>query len=901
MLLSPSTWRTYLRHFDPGYWVAALLPLIGLIPSFGEGVIKTADGPLHVQRMYAMMTLLQHGDLWPRWVPYFHLGYGYPIFNFYPPGTFYLGGLLGGLGVAVPTAFNLVAALAWISGSVGMYGLARKILPGTGAILAAMLWSYAPSRLYEVWDQGSLPQMMAAACVPWIIWGLIRASRQPSPRAAVSIAIPFAALILSHQPITIIAGLFIAPISLLLPLVNSQRHWKAFLRRLLASWGGLLLGIGLAMIFLLPVLVELRYVRASAEATDVIAYLRSNFLQLNEIFAQPPAMDLTDLRFELPTTFGPIAGILGALGLLALALKKRWLILLGLLAAVAFGLFMMVEISLSVWQAIPLMTQLRFPERFLRVAIVFLALAGGASLLLLPRRWSGAALGIALAAVLISGLPMVYPNQRFVNWPDLSPLDEIEMEKRDHIWGSTSYDEFNPIWGRKPGWDTNMETEAYRDDPLLIIANIKDAFRFRQDLRVQQLDSAAYNVWVSDERVVRFRQFYFPGWAAWLDGKPTTIYPDSEAGEISINIPAGNHHVRLEYVGTPVQHTAAIITLVSLAITAALIFIKKRSNQLPETSTSERLNPRTAALAAGGVITFALLNSLFITPHTLWFRQRSAPDSPVYMQQEVRQSFGETFELLGYTLDQTSTAPGRLFNVTLFWKAEREITQEYRPVVQLVNLSTTAAWGVSEPLIPGGGSTANGYPLDQFASEVHELRIFDDAPPYVGRLSVQMVDSATGEPLRLLDGSDRFLLPPLVRVTENGTELQGQLNTRFGDFVDVRCVTVKQDETGLDVEMGWRVRGAPDSDFNIFVHALDAAGQVITQHDGLPLGIDYPPSLWQSGQNLRGLYMLSPNQPVAAIAIGFYRPEGRLIATRDGAVLPNDSLILPLAENSCSP
>src|SRR5690606_26200396 len=105
-------------------------------------------------------------------------------------------------------------------------------------------------------------------------------------------------------------------------------------------------------------------------------------------------------------------------------------------------------------------------------------------------------------------------------------------------------------------------------------------------------------------------------------------------------------------------------------------------------------------------------------------------------------------------LDQTSVAPGGLFAITLYWQPLREIETNFRPVVQLVNLPLTAAWGASEPFFPGGGHSA-GYPPDRFASEVHELRVFEDAPPYVARISVQMVDAATAEPLRLPDGSDR--------------------------------------------------------------------------------------------------------------------------------------------------
>jgi uncharacterized membrane protein len=148
------------------------------------------------------MTLqMRQGDLWPRWTPYFHLGYGYPAFNFYPPGTYWLGGLLGLVGIDAPAAFNLLMAASWIGGTLGAYALARRLLPGKCALLAAMLWAYAPARLHEVWSQGSLPQMAAAAVVPWFFLAIVLAWRQPSRRHAACLGLSLAALPLLHLPV----------------------------------------------------------------------------------------------------------------------------------------------------------------------------------------------------------------------------------------------------------------------------------------------------------------------------------------------------------------------------------------------------------------------------------------------------------------------------------------------------------------------------------------------------------------------------------------------------------------------------------------------------------------------------------------------------------------------------
>ena len=63
---------------------------------------------------------------------------------------------------------------------------------------------------------------------------------------------------------------------------------------------------------------------------------------------------------------------------------------------------------------------------------------------------------------------------------------------------------------------------------------------------------------------------------------------------------------------------------------------------------------------------------------------------------------------------------------------------EYRPVVQFVNLPQTAAWAVSQPLNFEGGKIGE-LMTDKFMSDRHVLKLLPDVPPYVGRISVQLL------------------------------------------------------------------------------------------------------------------------------------------------------------------
>ena len=45
-------------------------------------------------RLAELSYLLRGGEFYPRWAPNFYHGYGYPIFNYYAPLTYYLGSLI---------------------------------------------------------------------------------------------------------------------------------------------------------------------------------------------------------------------------------------------------------------------------------------------------------------------------------------------------------------------------------------------------------------------------------------------------------------------------------------------------------------------------------------------------------------------------------------------------------------------------------------------------------------------------------------------------------------------------------------------------------------------------------------------------------------------------------------
>jgi hypothetical protein len=361
----------------------------------------------------------------------------------------------------------------------------------------------------------------------------------------------------------VLVGLFIALGAPLLCLWFARRD-NRWLARFISVGGGLLLGAGIAMIFLLPMVLEVPSIQVSKGATNLANVLAASFLQPYQLFLPATAPDMSDLNRSLPDSLGLVTGILAALGLIGLLYRRQYRLALAWGAAAAFVIFLLLPISTSFWLTMPLLGQLRFPGRVLRLGAIFFGLLGASSLLLLPRRWQTSGAIVVGVVIIVSALPILYPSRELLDFSHLSAADFIRYEQQTYSFGGTSYDEFKPIWGDHVPSDVPSDLDAYVTDPLHI--NVKDY----GDATVTPLDDQHFQVNSSQPFELHFRQFYFPGWTASVDGQPTPVFPNAEFGLLSLNVPTGEHVVSLSRPGTLAENIAPWLSLVIAAPPAVL-------------------------------------------------------------------------------------------------------------------------------------------------------------------------------------------------------------------------------------------------------------------------------------------------------------------------------------------
>ncbi|MDH4207780.1 MAG: hypothetical protein OEV76_02805, partial [Anaerolineae bacterium] len=258
--------------------------------------------------------------------------------------------------------------------------------------------------------------------------------------------------------------------------------------------------------------------------------------------------------------------------------------------------------------------------------------------------------------------------------------------------------------------------------------------------------------------------------------------------------------------------------------------------------------------------------------------------------------FGERIELAGYELSSVKTSPGSDLRLTLFWRALRPIAREYTVFAHLRGSDGSL---VAQDDFP---PLKNLYPTYYWAKgrtvpDPRTLSISSAAAPGWYRLDVGVYDSVTRERLALVPGDagpgSDYVVVDYVDIGEGQSDrpprsieanLGGQV-LLLGDSGRAGPVTAGEK---LQLALYWRGLDKMGVDYTVFVHLLDADGQVVAQYDGQPLAGFYPTSFWDVGDVVRDELNLAVGPSVKAgeyeLVVGMY-----LLSTGDRLPVLNEA------------
>ena len=586
------------------------------VPSFK--VWRTFDGANHMFRTHFLLQMASQGEWFPRWFPQQYGGYGYPTLTFYAPLTYFLmAGLEAVLpgGSSIQDAYEAVLVLSAFVVVTGTYSLGWSLWRhAPAAILMAVSVAYGPYVLQtNLLLAGAAPHVLGLGLMPWMLVCMHEGWRQVpgcawwrrgwwwGTVACVSL------LLLTHG-ISALLGAGLAS-AWFVTLFVCRPEWTAAVR----TAGAAVLGALTTTFSWYPTLANSSLVQTERMQLNIQNF-RNWFIHWPGY--HPP---LWGLQERSPYTIGfPVdlhlvySNVLT--GPMRLSLWQAVILLTGIAYLgwrlwrrpsgeglptavtfpVAFGVIVALVLyanqfdwAVAVWEAYPALQKIQMPTRLLGPIAFAVALVLGGTVTVLPRTgWATFFATASIAAVLVAsgvanrgadggGLPYLVADDGGIRLDD-SVIDEVEVREPGY---TASTNEFLPRTANYETWHEGEARGFWLYDRLFPDAGwvagqvmpwaglvavhgvARVGLSWVVDVTVTPGDEEA------DGGVLAFHQLAFPGWRAWVDGRPVAISAapvivsqSISPGFILVPVPTGAHRVSIRFGADGPRIAGAVVS-----------------------------------------------------------------------------------------------------------------------------------------------------------------------------------------------------------------------------------------------------------------------------------------------------------------------------------------------------
>ena len=551
---------------------------------FRPGMFKIHDF-IHGARITEMTLALQDGHFPARWSKHFGYGYGMPLFEFYAPLPYYVGSFLYQLGLPLVTSVKSLFFLSTFVTAVGSYLLGRELFKRRSAgVLTSAAITLAPYRALNLFVRGAVSESWGMMAIPWIAYGILLSRREKWHGFFVITAAIFV-LLTSHNLTSLIALPFILVFVLAALFVLPQKPKKVAdqLRVGVRVAAAGVLGFSLSAFYSIPAFLEKN--ATQIETTILSGYFNYSlhFLYIRQFFRPIWGYGGSEWGPDDPISFYLGAGQLLALFLsftlflvfiVKKAKKKRIMrvvtdsrssVVMVFAVLLVLSLFMSLQRSLFVWNAVPLLAYIQFPWRFLSVSSLFLGVFAGVPILFLSAK-NMRLYTLVLLVVLIGW-----------NTPYFRP--ESYLADATGLY-----------------YDNGERVAAHMSEvlPDYIPRGVQVLGLEPPTAPLTCLEPCTYVVEVdrTHERLYRFTAFTterqlvfsiadYPGWKVFADGVEIP-HTQSDGGFISADIPAATELVGVQFQQTGVRAFSDGVSLLGCIVLISLLFYQQRTDLFKE-------------------------------------------------------------------------------------------------------------------------------------------------------------------------------------------------------------------------------------------------------------------------------------------------------------------------------
>lgn len=309
------------------------------------------DGDYHLQRIYAATDSLKL-DLFPlRWSRLLNYNCGLPVFNYFYPLIYYIGGTMGLIGISPVLSLKLTLSIFYIIGTLSLYFLIfyfskSKLASLSGAIIFAL----NPYFLQLIYVRAN-PELLTYALVPIVLLCIVKSKYT---LLFISVILYF----LSHNTTVLITFPFILVFTIYIFRKSKDKNIFLLLTFALATLS--------STFFLGPAVLEKKYVKLGSE---IAADYQQHFPTLRQLLVSPWGWGYSNFGTNdgMSFKFGYLQFFILFTALM-LSFRKKTLLPLSLL--ITFILFLTLSSSNFIWKNIPILWQLQYPWRFLGLAVL---------------------------------------------------------------------------------------------------------------------------------------------------------------------------------------------------------------------------------------------------------------------------------------------------------------------------------------------------------------------------------------------------------------------------------------------------------------------------------------------------------------------------------------------------
>lgn len=531
-----------------------------ILPLFHSGFFTFHDNT-QVERVYEMGVALGDKSFPVRWVPDLGYGYGYPIFNFYGPLPYYLGGILSISGFGALLATKIMLAFGVLLSGFSMFYLSKKYFGLGAGVASSVVYMYFPYHAVNIYVRGAVGEFFAYAVLPLVFLGLfqlieLKKAKLISPDNFRTVLLTSLAIFLvatSHNLSIFMLLILLVPFVLLvLFFIQSKR---TFLILFVVSVS---LGLLLSAFYIVPAFMEMANTNVSSQVGGGANFADhfvcpSQFLDSVWGFGGSTKGCMDGLSFRLGKA-NILLAILGLIILLHSVYRKKFeehdkLAFISFVLLIC-SIFLSLGVSNFVWNNISLMQYIQYPWRFINFIGLFISIIVAYSVFKISKYSEKKGAVLIFSIILLT----LFSNLKLFNPQNYTNYSNNYYTSKNHIRFDISKisDEYMPSGFQVPR--SRQELPVTKVELIKTTGNIgvlEDRTNYLK---------ASYQT--MGDGVVHVNTAYFPGWNAYANGQELPIVPTSKGMNVSIARGEGVFEMKLTQTATEILGN--LITVVAL-------------------------------------------------------------------------------------------------------------------------------------------------------------------------------------------------------------------------------------------------------------------------------------------------------------------------------------------------